>query len=361
MSSELHDALRRARVHLRTTWTEEQTIALVKALPRLQRRRANRRNALLGVGAALFAIGLAVARRDAAPTELRELPIATRTRAPSWSAIPLSRQTTLVTSQPSENRVSIQLDRGPARFSVPPEPKRLVRIVTAHVSIEVASAELVVDNRGAQVFVSVEHGLAQVTWGTHAVELGEGQSGLYPPRVAAPEAEQPSTPRPHHALLAPVVAQRPTPDLPPEDDPKGVIVAPPPVVPPAHPTVNEAAQLLASADEARHAHRPADAVAPLEALLKDHGDDPRASLAAFMLGRVLLDDLDRPREAVAAFVTAERLATHGVLIDDAMAREVEALARSGDAAAARARAEAYLARFPDGPRTKLVRHFGGLE
>jgi transmembrane sensor len=119
--------------------------------------------------------------------------------------------------------------------------------------------------------------------------------------------------------------------------------------------------LLLRADVARLSHHPAEALGPLTRFLARYADDPRAPLAAFTLGRVLLDDLGRPRDAAAAFRRAQELAPAGEMAQDALAREVEAWSRAGDEGAARERATAYLARYPQGRRLRSVRRFGGLE
>jgi hypothetical protein len=49
------------------------------------------------------------------------------------------------------------------------------------------------------------------------------------------------------------------------------------------------------------------------------------------------------------------------LAEDALAREVEALARAGDAATARRRAELYRDLFPNGLRLRVVMRLGGLQ
>jgi transmembrane sensor len=124
---------------------------------------------------------------------------------------------------------------------------------------------------------------------------------------------------------------------------------------------DQAADLLLEADVARLSRHPAQAVAPLRKLLSSHPGDPRAPLAAFTLGRVLLDDLGRPREAADAFARARAASPGGAMAEDALAREVEAWSRAGEATMARARAEEYVRRHPKGRREKLVRRLGGLE
>ena len=121
------------------------------------------------------------------------------------------------------------------------------------------------------------------------------------------------------------------------------------------------ADLLLLADVARLSHHPGDAVAPLDRLLRDHARDPRAPLAAFTLGRVQLDDLGRPREAAGSFRRAQQLDPEGPLAQDALAREVEAWSRAGEAQSARERARLYLERYPGGRRVRSVKRYGELE
>ena len=125
------------------------------------------------------------------------------------------------------------------------------------------------------------------------------------------------------------------------------------------PVRDVADELLLAADVKRLSHHPAEAVAPLQKVVRDHGGDPRAPLAAFTLGRVLLEELARPAEAATAFARADSLAPTGPLAEDAVAREVEALSRAHDPRAHEV-AEQYVARFPQGRKLRSVRRLGGL-
>ena len=106
--------------------------------------------------------------------------------------------------------------------------------------------------------------------------------------------------------------------------------------------------LLLLADVARLSGHPRDAVAPLERILDAYPRDAQAPLAAFALGRLELDALDAPARAARALDRALALGLPQSLREDARARLVEAHARSGNAAAARAAAAAYRREFPDG-------------
>lgn len=344
MTPELH----RARVHLKAPWSDEQTRALMEALPRLKRRRDTRRGIVTGTATALVVLLLVLV----VPHHTHVPPaIAAQAPTPSWSMLSMTKETQLAPPRVSADRVVVQLERGIAHFAIEPrpdEPRRVLRIELQQVAIEVMAAEFTVDNRGARVFVSVEHGIALVKWDGGSAQLAAGHSALYPPVAPVPVAPvvvAPVVAAPTRAAIAkhrvhaqPVVAIAPTPETTPQ--------------------VDEVEQLLGRADVARLAHQPFDAIAPLQRVLQHHGDDPRASLAAFMLGRVLLDELGRPREAAEAFAEAQR---HGTLVAEALAREVEALARSGQHDLARRRAQAYVTRYPDGQRIVLVRKLGGLD
>jgi hypothetical protein len=129
----------------------------------------------------------------------------------------------------------------------------------------------------------------------------------------------------------------------------------------AEPVPERAEDLLNAADVMRMSHHPEQAVPLLQRIVRDHAADPRAPLAAFTLGRVLLDELDRPRDAAAAFADSLRLAPDGPLAEDALAREIEAATRAGDATSARSLAEDYIQRFPHGLKSREVRRLGGIE
>jgi transmembrane sensor len=123
---------------------------------------------------------------------------------------------------------------------------------------------------------------------------------------------------------------------------------------------DEPQDLLLASDVARLSKHPEEALAPLRKILRDHRKDSRAPVAAFTLGRVLLQDLKRPGEAADAFADARALDPNGTLAEDALAREVESAALTGDAARARTRAEEYVTRYPNGARVGSVKRHGGI-
>jgi transmembrane sensor len=106
--------------------------------------------------------------------------------------------------------------------------------------------------------------------------------------------------------------------------------------------------LLALADVARLSGHPAEAVPPLERILRDFSSDAQAPLAAFTLGRLELDALHRPARAAGALERALTLGVPRSLREDVRARLVEAYAAAGQRAAAHAAADAYTREFPNG-------------
>jgi transmembrane sensor len=118
--------------------------------------------------------------------------------------------------------------------------------------------------------------------------------------------------------------------------------------------------LLLAADTMRLTGRPAIALSLLERAERG-ATDARAALVAFTKGRLLLTSLSRPGDAAAAFARARQIAPTASFAADALAREVEARSRSGDAAGARERAEEYVRLYPHGVAIENVRRLGGLE
>jgi transmembrane sensor len=115
--------------------------------------------------------------------------------------------------------------------------------------------------------------------------------------------------------------------------------------------------LLDLADVARLSGHPGEALAPLTEIADRHGDDPRASLAAFTLGRMLLDGA--PALAARRFEQALAGGLPTSLVEDAMAHVVDAQARAGNRSAALAAASRYEAAYPNGRHRASVRHWAG--
>jgi transmembrane sensor len=181
----------------------------------------------------------------------------------------LEKETALTETAHAPGLLSAQLASGRARFDVVHDPSRRFRVQAGEVAVEVLGTQFTVEKSGNRAKVAVERGRVRVSWRGGSTELGVGESGVYPP-----------------------------------DD--------------------EVAELLRAADTARREGRPEGALLPLRRIVDEHGDDARAPLAAFTLGRLYFDELRRPAEAANAFARARSLAPDGPLAADARARETQA-------------------------------------
>jgi transmembrane sensor len=111
--------------------------------------------------------------------------------------------------------------------------------------------------------------------------------------------------------------------------------------------------LLALADVARLSGHAAEAIEPLERILREHASSPSAPLSAVTLGRIELS-LGRPGEAAQALERALALRVPTGLEEDVYVRLVEAYAKAGNASLAASTAHTYRARFPAGRRSADV-------
>ncbi len=124
---------------------------------------------------------------------------------------------------------------------------------------------------------------------------------------------------------------------------------------------DDVALLLSLADVARLSGHPSESLTPLRQIVGGHPEDPRSAMAAFTLGRVLLDALGNPVQAAFAFEKAIALRLPASLAEDAQARLVEALAKAGAIAQARAAAATYRTRYPAGRRRADVDRWSPIE
>lgn len=416
--SDLNKQLAEIRSDVQVKWTEERARRVERSLMR-RRRRQRVLRAAVGVVAivAMVVAGRAVIRArwvvapngkghgngDSSPVIVdRRPPIAPVAPIPVENAAvdplirrladgsvvylldPATRLVELpsVASEGIQPDISVDLESGAARFEVVRAPSRVFRVRTGNVLTEVLGTVFSIERRAEHTYVSVERGRVRVSWPTGWTELGAGQSGTFPPE---PEPETPPPLPARAAVLPPLRGAQPS-------EPRrssvrtGIDLGLPRAAAPqagsnwaalaqegnfdsayialrhyGMDAVGTPAGLLLAADVARLSGHPAEAVAPLRQLLQKHPQDPRAPLAAFTLGRGLLDELGRPREAAEAFRTAQDLAPDGPLAGDALAREVEAWSRAGEAVRAHERALLYLKQYPDGDRRRSVQRYGGVE
>jgi transmembrane sensor len=351
---ELAEKVAEARDQLRVSWSEERSRLVRSGVDAGRRQRIVVRSiAMMSLAvAAAFSIFWMRPKPLVLPTVAKVEP--GLRLADGSTATPLDPETLLVTAAAGPDRVLVRLERGRARFSVVHDASRLFRIEVGSVIIEDLGTEFTLARSGDRVRVQVAAGRVRVLWNGGQTELSSGGEGEFPPREASPMVHEVSPP----ARPAKVTAQRAKwKSLADDGDFDAAYVE----MRRSGALHDQPEDLLVAADVARLSHHPAEAVAPLERLVRDHARDPRAPLAAFTLGRVLLEDLGRPREAADAFVEVSRLSPEGPLLPDALAREVEAWSRAGEMGRARSRAEEYLRRFPTGSRVRSVHRYGGLE
>lgn len=259
------------------------------------------------------------------------------------------------------HRAVVEVVRGGARFDVTHRAGRPFRVLAGPVTVDVVGTEFTVERIEPRVRVAVLRGRVRVTSEGQAAYVSEGETGVFP-RVQSEPAPS--------ALASPVVAKA---------QPAVAAEAQSGATPAWRQLAGErkfaearsvlelrawavpsnAADLLLAADVARQAGVPAKAMPLLRRFIQEFPSDPRASAAAFTLGKTLMA-AGSARDAARAFARAGQLDNGGAISEDALAREVEALAEAGDAEHAKRRAQTYLERYPSGLRLDAVRRHGGL-
>jgi transmembrane sensor len=247
----------------------------------------------------------------------------------------LGRDSELRVEEEDAHRVVAKLTGG-ARFRVVHNRQRTFQVQAGEVRVRVLGTVFsVLQLPSGQTQVLVEQGRVEIAWLGGVSELEGGEGGVFPPgdtqpaEPGAPAAEAPSVQGGRPA--APVAASA------------------------GRGGRDEAGELIAAADAARLSGHLAEALQLLRSLCDRHAADRRAPVAAFMMGRILVDDMARPAEAAAAFQRARLLWPGGPLVEDALAREAEAWQRAGRSERARAIAEGYLERYPQGRHAGVLR------
>lgn len=276
------------------------------------------------------------------------------------SAISLDDESVVTTLTVTEALIEVELEQGRANFQVTPNPQRTFIVHAGSARVSVLGTTFTMTFAEDSLTVEVEEGTVRVesresdeTLTTNQrtqVSAAAAAEGGETHRLGDPEQEiviPPEVPAAEVANAEEPSAEEPSAEEPSAEEP-----------PPSHEASLE--DLLAAADSARLSGDAQRAARILRRGLRRYPSDPSASLASFTLGRLLLGQLGQPSAAARAFAEARRLAPTGALFEDCMAREVEALSRAGEDARARALAEQYVVRFPNGRRTNLVRRYGGL-
>jgi transmembrane sensor len=316
----------------------------------------------------------------------------------------LTPESEIVVERVDVETTHLRVVRGGGRFTVEPGLPRLFRVSAGEVDVAVIGTVFEVSRDHREAEVRVLRGRVRVSWPPdHAVDMTPGQTRRFP--LEAPVASAVRT-----AALAPIEASVERDAIAPARERDPLTTTPDSIASMRDPIAStraprepdedralmddrvapeatgwralaeegrydEAAELLAqevdripandidglllAADTMRLAGRPAIALGLLERA-ESGPTDARAALVSFTKGRLLLTSLSRPGDAAAAFARARAIAPTGAVAADSLAREVEARARAGDAAGARARAEEYLRLYPHGVAIESVRRHGGL-
>jgi transmembrane sensor len=353
----LHDAL----THIADAWSAERTERTLAGTRARRRRQQLTQRASAGAAVALVAVvaGFMVWRPE--PTvPLAALPVT----PPSAAAGPmqfedgsrielLDAAASVVVDEVTRERIAVRLLRGSVRVDVVPRPERAFRVECGAVSVSVLGTAFELTREAERTHVKVLRGRVAVDDAQGSLQLGAGDAGWFPRPVAAQPVSQPPPRRAAKVHNQDAGWQ--------EQAKRGdykrayeLMPASPESLP------DDVEALLLAADAARLSGHPAQAVPFLRRVVEQHARDSRASLAAFTLGGVLLNQLDRPREADAAYGHARSLSLSATLAQDALARQVEAAQRAGDATRVRELAREYLRRYPQGRRVQWVRDTSGL-
>lgn len=311
------------------------------------------------------------------------------------SSVELSPSSALRVAHNDHQRIEWNLERGSVRFSVRPRGPRRWTIDAGAALVSVIGTEFVVDRASDRVRVSVSEGVVRVE--TREVHprihrLTAGQSVVI--AVAAPgdRTPDPSSVAQSESDAASATVESDAASATIESDASALVedgstvttsssdgarVMRPTATRPAWRSLAEqgeynrayemlgsdgvarasrgssADSLLALADVARLSGHPAEAVAPLEQLLREHPADSSAPLAAYTLGRVFVA-LGRHGEASRSFERAISLGAPRAIEEDLRWLLVRSRNASGDRAGAERAAEEYRSRFSDGRHARAI-------
>jgi transmembrane sensor len=261
----------------------------------------------------------------------------------------LSLETRLFTERDTANETLLRLESGGAEFAVRPRGDRpfVVRSGLFEVSVVGTKFALLPLDRG-RLRVSVFEGKVDVRSPSGTSRLVAGDTREFPGEALPPDSGVMAAPRPssgtaHAGEWRKLAGDRNYGPAYEALTREGISAV-----------QDEPGDLLLAADVARLSGHPADAVAHLSTLIRRFPGDSRAASAGFTLGRVF-EQLGKPSDAARSFARARSLQPAGPLAEDALAHEVESLAKAGRASDARLRAIEYLAKYPNGRRARAVR------
>lgn len=358
------DKLKDAKQHLaEPAWNEARARAV---LLRVKQARAPRLKAarwlpfVMAPAVAAVLVWLAfVAKGPAMPTTL--------VMHDGSRALPLTPLTRLHLVGDEASSALLDLEEGHGRFEVVPNRARRFRVVAGAYSVEALGTVFTVNRLPAGgVHVAVLIGHVMVRWPGGAHELWQGQEQRFPLALAPVAAAAPTPARLEQTTESPSLPE-PTPHAHKATRTTSHVVdwrqlarqksftrAFEAMRASGVQAVRDVPQeLLLAADVARRAGHPEVASAHLTRILQAHRSDPRASVAAFTLGRVYAQQGQSPA-AAETFESAFALEPKGALAEDALARAAFAWKASGNQARLRAAVASYLQHFPKGHQAEAL-------
>lgn len=332
-------------------WDAERT---ERTLLRLHRKRRQRRAALaVTLCAALLTLAFLAPRAAPVAPVTPVAQVAPHTLDDGSKVIARDAQTRVEIMETLPERITYEVKAGQARFDVTRNEQRVFRVRCGDVTVEVLGTSFEVELDGARTRVAVLRGKVGVFFFDRYEELSAGEAGWFPRAewLAQPEPAEAPPPRARSSTLRTwrEPAERG------EFEHAYELLAKT-----RKPVADDVEELMLAADTARLSGHAAQAVPYLRRVMNEHAEDSRAPLAAFTLGSVLMQQLGQPRDAEAAYGRARALSRNSPLAEDALARQVEAAHRAGDAARARELAREYVEAYPSGRRVRTVRRFGEL-
>lgn len=208
MTADMTDRIGRAAMQVEAPWTPERAALVLRGVH--SRRRRQQR--LRGLGAAVGVLALlALGPRLIASLRGRGGAPATGVASVQRAVEPLAggalgsgeppfmrlRDGSLVRPQGGASQVRVREERpgrtvlaltGAAQFEVVHDPRRLFRVETRGLAVEVLGTRFVVAEQGAGVRVTVEQGRVRVLWDSHYDEVAAGHSAVFLPEPPVAQA-----------------------------------------------------------------------------------------------------------------------------------------------------------------------------
>lgn len=246
-------------------------------------------------------------------------------------------------------RIQIDVPTGRVRFEVSRRPERDFVVTARDVAVTVVGTVFSVDVGPDGVRVDVEEGRVRVRRGDGSEKVlvvGETLSIASERAVETGAATQ--------VPPAPLDVRRPTtrtPTAPPGPQPADGLPSQP------EPTF---ASMVAEGDALQTRGETAAAVRTWAQAIEQFPMEPGRAVLAFRRAKLMLQALNDAAGAAEAFARLESLGAAAPLVEDALAREVEAWAAAENFERARARASEFVTRYPTSYRRATVERAAGL-